>query len=94
MVDFALNFSRLAGAIVAQYYNFLRLGRKGYCKIHTACYQIAQYLAHEIENMGPFRVIYSGQMNQGIPAATAANGRRGHGVPSLRTVILCCASIG
>lgn len=68
MVDFALNFSRPAGAIVAQYYNFLRLGRDGYRKIHTACYETAGYIAREVESLGPFEVIYDGQMEAGIPA--------------------------
>lgn len=68
MVDFALNFSRPAGAIVAQYYNFLRLGKEGYRKIHTACYHSAQYIAREIKKLGPFDVIYDGQMKRGIPA--------------------------
>ena len=39
MPTFALNFSRPGGQIVAQYYNFLRLGREGYRKIHQACYR-------------------------------------------------------
>ncbi len=30
MATFALNFSRPGGEIIAQYYNFLRLGRNGY----------------------------------------------------------------
>ena len=34
MPTFAINFSRPAGQIIAQYYNFLRLGREGYRKIH------------------------------------------------------------
>ncbi len=34
MATFALNFSRPGGQVVAQYYNFLRLGRDGYRKIH------------------------------------------------------------
>ena len=38
MPTFALNFSRPGGQIVAQYYNFLRLGREGYRKIHAAAY--------------------------------------------------------
>ena len=38
MPTFALNFSRPGGQIVSQYYNFLRLGREGYRKIHQACY--------------------------------------------------------
>jgi glutamate decarboxylase len=66
MPTFALNFSRPGGQIVAQYYNFLRLGREGYRKIHQACYEIAQYLADEIGKMGPFDIIYDGR--GGIPA--------------------------
>jgi len=66
MPTFALNFSRPGGQIVAQYYNFLRLGREGYRKIHRACYHTAAYLADEIRKMGPFKVIYDGR--GGIPA--------------------------
>lgn len=68
MRDIALNFSRPGGQVVCQYYNFLRLGREGYRKIHSACYETAQYLAREIEKLGPFEVIYDGQMDAGIPA--------------------------
>ncbi len=66
MATFALNFSRPGGQVVAQYYNFLRLGREGYRKIHQACYDTAAYLADEIRKMGPFNVIYDGR--GGIPA--------------------------
>ena len=55
MRDIALNFSRPGGQVVCQYYNFLRLGREGYRKIHTACYETAQYLAGEIEKLGTVR---------------------------------------
>jgi len=65
MPTFALNFSRPGGQIVAQYYNFLRLGREGYRKIHQAGYAIAKYLADEIAAMGPFEIIYDGR--GGIP---------------------------
>ncbi|MEM6690516.1 MAG: glutamate decarboxylase [Planctomycetota bacterium] len=68
MRDIALNFSRPGGQVACQYYNFLRLGREGYQKIHTACYETAQHLAREIEKLGPFEVIYDGQMDEGIPA--------------------------
>lgn len=68
MPTFALNFSRPGGQIVCQYYNFLRLGMEGYRKIHTACYETAQYLAGEIEKMGPFEILYGGEMMSGIPA--------------------------
>ena len=63
---FALNFSRPGGQIVAQYYNFLRLGREGYRKIQQACYDTAQAIAKSIGEMGPFDIIYGGK--GGIPA--------------------------
>jgi len=66
MPTFALNFSRPGGQIVAQYYNFLRLGRDGYRKIHEGGYRTAQYLADEIARMGPFEIINGGR--GGIPA--------------------------
>ncbi len=66
MPTFALNFSRSGGQIAAQYYNFLRLGKAGYRKIHQACYHTAQYLCGEIEKLGLFDIIYNGQ--GGIPA--------------------------
>jgi glutamate decarboxylase len=68
MPTFALNFSRPGGQIIAQYYNFLRLGKEGYRKIQTACYETAQYLAGEIAEMGPFEVLFDGDMKTGIPA--------------------------
>jgi glutamate decarboxylase len=65
MPTFALNFSRPGGQIVAQYYNFLRLGRDGYRKIHDACYETGQFLADEISKMPQFEIIYDGR--GGIP---------------------------
>lgn len=66
MVDFALNFSRPGSQVVAQYYNFLRLGKEGYRKVHSVCRDIALYLSAEIEKLGPFEIIYDG--SDGIPA--------------------------
>jgi glutamate decarboxylase len=66
MPTFALNFSRPGGQIVAQYYNFLRLGKEGYRKIQQACYDTAHYIADEIDKMGMFKIIYNGR--GGIPA--------------------------
>lgn len=67
MRDIALNFSRPGGQVACQYYNFLRLGKDGYAKIHNACYHTAAYLAAEIEKLGPFEIIYGGQRDEGIP---------------------------
>ena len=68
MPTFALNFSRPGGQVIAQYYNFLRLGREGYAKIQNACYATARYLAREIAAMGPFEVLFDGDSQAGIPA--------------------------
>src|SRR5271156_2594496 len=66
MPTFALNFSRPAGQVVCQYYNFLRLGFEGYRKIQNACYHTAQHIAAELAGMGPFHIIHNG--HGGIPA--------------------------
>ena len=68
MPTFALNFSRPGGQIVAQYYNFLRLGREGYAKVHSSCFRTARWLAVEIAALGPFEVIFDGNPAEGIPA--------------------------
>lgn len=66
MPTFALNFSRPGGQIVAQYYNFLRLGFEGYRGIQAACLETAQWLAEEIAKIGPFELFYDGK--GGLPA--------------------------
>lgn len=68
MRDIALNFSRPGGQVVCQYYNFLRLGKSGYKKIHGACYDTTEYLAEEISKMGPFEMVFFGKRDNGIPA--------------------------
>ncbi|MCB1705074.1 MAG: glutamate decarboxylase [Halioglobus sp.] len=68
MRDIALNFSRPGGQVACQYYNFLRLGTEGYRRIHTACYDTAQFLAAEIAKLGPFEILYDGAMDRGIPS--------------------------
>jgi glutamate decarboxylase len=70
MPTFALNFSRPGGQIVAQYYNFLRLGREGYRKVHQSCYDTAQFLAAEIAALGPFEIVFDGDPLRGIPAVS------------------------
>lgn len=66
MATFALNFSRPGGQIVAQYYNFLRLGFEGYKGVQQACVDTAQWLADEISKLGPFEMFYDGR--GGLPA--------------------------
>jgi glutamate decarboxylase len=68
MPTFALNFSRPGGQVIAQYYNFLRLGHEGYAKIHNACYATAKYLSEQIAAIGPFKILFDGDSQAGIPA--------------------------
>ncbi len=70
MPVFQINFSRPAGQIVAQYYNFLRLGQEGYQRVHQASYDIGQYLAGEIVKLGPFELLSDSDPATGIPAVT------------------------
>ena len=70
MPTFALSFSRPGGQIIAQYYNFLRLGKDGYRKVHSACYDTAGYIAAELDKLGPFRILYDGDREKGIPAVS------------------------
>ncbi len=65
MPTFALNFSRPGGEVICQYYNFLRLGKEGYREIQTECFELGCYLARELAEFGPFRIIYDG--HGGIP---------------------------
>lgn len=66
MATFALNFSRPGGEIIAQYYNFLRLGREGYTRIQQTCSDTAQWLAREVAKIGPLELVYDGI--GGLPA--------------------------
>jgi glutamate decarboxylase len=68
MPVFQINFSRPAGQIVAQYYNFVRLGRNGYRDVHDACYETGKYLAAEIVKLGPFELLCDSDPQTGIPS--------------------------
>jgi glutamate decarboxylase len=70
MPDFQINFSRPAGQIIAQYYEFIRLGRVGYGRVHQACYDNGAYLAREIVKLGPFELLCNSNPATGIPTVT------------------------
>ena len=65
---FAINFSRPAGQVISQYYEFLRLGREGYTKVQMAAYDVAKYIAEEVGKLGPYEFICTGSEKTGIPA--------------------------
>jgi glutamate decarboxylase len=60
MPTFALNFSRPGAQVVAQYYNFLRLGFDGYRRVQGYAREVATRLSGEIEQLGPFELLTRG----------------------------------
>ncbi len=60
MPTIAINFSRSASQIIAQYYTFVRYGFDGYKKIHSHTRDMAMYLSKELEKLGCFRIINTG----------------------------------
>ena len=60
MPTFALNFSRPGAQVVAQYYNFLRLGFDGYRRVQGYARDVATRLAERIASLGPFELLTRG----------------------------------
>jgi glutamate decarboxylase len=60
MPTFALNFSRPGAQVIAQYYNFLRLGFDGYRAVQGYARSVATRLSGEIEALGPFKLLTRG----------------------------------
>ena len=60
MPTFALNFSRPGSQVVAQYYNFLRLGFDGYRRVQGYAREVATRLADKIVEQGPFELLTRG----------------------------------
>ncbi|MFL5940371.1 MAG: glutamate decarboxylase [Gaiellaceae bacterium] len=60
MPTFALNFSRPGAQVVAQYYNFLRLGFDGYKRVQAYARDVATSLSARIAELGPFELLTKG----------------------------------
>jgi glutamate decarboxylase len=60
MPTFALNFSRPGSEVIAQYYMFTTLGREGYRRVMQGAHDVARYLADQIAQIGPYRLISEG----------------------------------
>jgi glutamate decarboxylase len=60
MATFALNFSRPGAQVVAQYYQFLRLGTEGYRRVQQYSRDVATSLAGEIAALGPLQLLTDG----------------------------------
>jgi glutamate decarboxylase len=63
---FTLNFSTGSAMVLAQYYNFVRLGRGGYRYIMQTMQQNSRVLAQKIAEMGPLRLI-GGEGEEQLP---------------------------
>ena len=50
----SINFSRPGNQVLAQYYQFLRLGMEGYRQIQKNCIDICLYLKEQLKQMGIF----------------------------------------
>jgi glutamate decarboxylase len=70
MPTFNLNFSRPGGQVVTQYYDFIRLGREGYGRVHGATYETCEHLSQEIAKLGPFEIVHDGDPLKGIAAVS------------------------
>jgi len=62
MPTYTLNFSRASSGVLAQYYNFLRLGKEGYRKIMCGCIENARYLSNLLEKSKRFTMIHRGDL--------------------------------
>ncbi|KAL7792770.1 glutamate decarboxylase [Trichoderma afarasin] len=63
--SFTLNFSKGASQVIGQYYQFIRLGKKGYESIMSNLTRTADYLTEVLERDG--FVIMSERAGQGLP---------------------------
>jgi len=57
MTNYSLNFSKGSSMILAQYYNFIRLGKSGYTDIMMNMMRNSQYLAEKLRETGKFEII-------------------------------------
>lgn len=57
---FQLNFSRGASQVIAQYYNFIRLGKNGYKSVMESLSSTAKWISTALGGMGYFDIVHSG----------------------------------
>ncbi|HYH53907.1 MAG TPA: glutamate decarboxylase, partial [Solirubrobacterales bacterium] len=72
---FTLNFSTGASMVLAQYYNFVRLGHEGYAHVMKAMQQNAWALAGKLEENGNFELIGKGKEQLPLVAFKLLEGR-------------------
>ncbi len=60
MPTFSLNFSRPGSEVIAQYFMFMTLGRKGYTSTMQTLREIAQHLSQGVADIGPYQLLSDG----------------------------------
>jgi glutamate decarboxylase len=60
MPTFALNFSRPGSEVIAQYFMFVSLGAAGYRAVQQGSSAVAQHIARQIADMGPYQLLTDG----------------------------------
>jgi glutamate decarboxylase len=73
---FTLNFSTGSAMVLAQYYNFVRLGHEGYGHVMKAMEQNARALAEKLKAMGHFELIGDEEEQLPLVAFKLSEGRR------------------
>lgn len=63
--SFTLNFSKGASQVIGQYYQLIRLGKRGYRAIMSNLIRTADYLARALEDLG--FIIMSKRSGEGLP---------------------------
>ncbi|KAL3490157.1 pyridoxal phosphate-dependent transferase [Aspergillus germanicus] len=63
--SFTLNFSKGASQVIGQYYQMIRLGKRGYRSVMVNITRIADYLAEQLEQLG--FIIMSQRRGRGLP---------------------------
>ena len=86
MPTFALNFSRPGAQVVAQYYNFLRLGLDGYRKVQLYSRSVATRLAGKIAGARPVRADHQGRRAARVRLQARGRDHQLHGVRRLQLV--------
>ncbi|KAJ3679583.1 hypothetical protein LUZ60_017594 [Juncus effusus] len=82
---FTLNFSKGASQIVAQYYQFLRLGFEGYKNVMTNCMESAKILRKGLERTGYFNII---SKEKGVPLVAFSFKDKSHNLAFKLSAIL------
>jgi glutamate decarboxylase len=73
MPTFALNFSRPGAEVIAQYYQFFRLGQSGFRAVQQAARDVAMELAEHVEAMPQFELISRGDQLPVFAFTTSAH---------------------